>query len=227
MPNTGFREIAEHLRRLIASNDEGWSAGAALPSESQLSTEWGVARGTIRRALGLLEADNLIEVIPGRGRFVRSKSGTSNRHPGTRIEAAAAALKQEIASRGLSGRLDSEERLATRFGVSSGTMRQALLRLAGEEVVTAVHGRGWFVRDAGQALTRTDEVANRLRAAIKSGALSGGSSLPGEKVLAAEYGVSRITARRALASLENEGLLLKEPGKGRVVASSSTADQGA
>jgi DNA-binding GntR family transcriptional regulator len=105
-------------------------------------------------------------------------------------------------------------------------MREALRRLADEDVVTAVHGRGWFVHQPDQALTRTDEVANKVRAAIKSGELSRGSNLPGEKALAAEYGVSRVTVRRALANLETEGWVVKERGRGRVVAISST-DKGA
>src|SRR4051812_44700034 len=107
MPNAGFQEIAEHMRSLIGTADE-WQAGAALPSESQLAAKWGVTRTTVRRALGVLEAENLIEVSPGRGRFVRARSGPTPRRAGTRLETVAAAIRDEIAAGVASDRLDSE-----------------------------------------------------------------------------------------------------------------------
>ncbi|WP_238014519.1 GntR family transcriptional regulator [Dactylosporangium sp. AC04546] len=45
--------------------------GDALPAESVLAEEFGVARMTMRAALNALEADGLIERIQGRGTFVR------------------------------------------------------------------------------------------------------------------------------------------------------------
>ena len=52
-----------------------------------------------------------------------------------------------------------------------------------------------------------------LRQAIRSGRLAAGSVLPSEKELEAEHGVSRITVRRALVELEQEGLVVR--GRGR------------
>lgn len=226
MPNAGFQEIAEHMRSLIGTAD-GWQAGAALPSENRLAAQWGVTRTTIRRALGVLEAENLIEVSPGRGRFVRAGSGATPRRAKTRLETVAAAIRAEIASGVVVDRLDSEAGLAERFGVSQGTVREALKRLSAEGVVVAVHGKGWFVNEADRALTRTEEVVERIRTAIKSGVLAEGSSLPGEIPLAAEYGVGRITVRRALAELESEGWVIKVQGRGRVVAKAIRTSEGA
>ena len=216
MPNAGYQEIAGRLRDRITNKE--WHAGAALPSEAQLSAEWGVTRTTIRRALEVLEADELVEVIPGRGRFVRSAPGDLPREPSTRLEQVAATLRSEISSGELNGRLASEAKLAERFGVAQGTARQALQRLEEDGVVTAVHGRGWFVSKAGGEHTQAAMVANKIRQEIASGNLPEDSDLPGEMALATEHGVSRVTIRRALADLEDEGLLIKKQGRGRTIA---------
>lgn len=42
--------------------------------------------------------------------------------------------------------------------------------------------------------------------------------IPSETQLCDEYGVSRVTIRRALAELENEGYVTKKPGKGTFIA---------
>ncbi len=44
-----------------------------------------------------------------------------------------------------------------------------------------------------------------------------GSMLPSEAALCAEFGVSRNTIRRAMAVLEEQGLILTIPAKGRLV----------
>jgi GntR family transcriptional regulator len=42
-----------------------------LPSETQLQQEYGVSRGTIRRALAVLRDEDLIVTIAGRGTLVK------------------------------------------------------------------------------------------------------------------------------------------------------------
>ncbi len=57
-----------------------------------------------------------------------------------------------------------------------------------------------------------------LRGQIEDGTLADGTWLQGEEQLARQYGVSRITARRALAELAAEGLVSRGRGRGtRVV----------
>ena len=48
-------------------------SGGLLPSEVDLHRELGVSLGTLRKALGVLEAEQLIVREPGRGTFVRSR----------------------------------------------------------------------------------------------------------------------------------------------------------
>lgn len=47
--------------------------GGLLPSEMDLHRELGVSLGTMRKALGVLEAEHLIVREPGRGTFVRGR----------------------------------------------------------------------------------------------------------------------------------------------------------
>ncbi|WP_052402812.1 GntR family transcriptional regulator [Muricoccus aerilatus] len=61
-------------------------------------------------------------------------------------------------------------------------------------------------------------VLDGLRAEIRAGALPVGSALPSEKELGAQYGVSRITVRRAMDALAQEGLIARSPGRPARVA---------
>ncbi|MFG1961486.1 GntR family transcriptional regulator [Nonomuraea sp. NPDC049028] len=67
------------------------------------------------------------------------------------------------------------------------------------------------------------QIADRLREWIRLGDFGPGSVLPSEAELCRTFGVARNTARRALAVLEDEGLLVTVPSKGRVVSGESMA----
>ncbi|WP_426958647.1 GntR family transcriptional regulator [Muricoccus radiodurans] len=56
-----------------------------------------------------------------------------------------------------------------------------------------------------------------LRDRIGCGAIPAGTRLPGEPDLAAEHGVARVTVRRALDQLAQEGLVERRPGVGTFV----------
>lgn len=64
------------------------------------------------------------------------------------------------------------------------------------------------------------QLENLLRRQIENGDLRPGDRLPSEPDLAQKYGISRMTARRALDSLVAEGLLERHAGKGTFVARS-------
>lgn len=57
-----------------------------------------------------------------------------------------------------------------------------------------------------------------LRKKITSGGYSPDVPLPSEDALAEEYEVSRITVRQALSSLEKDGLVIRQRGKGTFVS---------
>jgi GntR family transcriptional regulator len=65
-----YRQIADHLRRGIL--DGTYPAGQPLPSEEVLAKQFGVTRPTVRQGIAELRAAGLVEVMMGRGMFVRS-----------------------------------------------------------------------------------------------------------------------------------------------------------
>jgi multiple sugar transport system substrate-binding protein len=64
---------------------------------------------------------------------------------------------------------------------------------------------------------RFGALRSELRSAIISGELRAGDCLPSEHTLAARYGLSRTSVRRALAELVQEGLVEKQAGRGTFV----------
>lgn len=62
-----------------------------------------------------------------------------------------------------------------------------------------------------------EQLMQHIRTAIVTGQYEEGSQLPPENELCELYGVSRITARRAVLELVNEGLLERRQGKGTFV----------
>ncbi|PCE31545.1 GntR family transcriptional regulator [Burkholderia ubonensis] len=61
------------------------------------------------------------------------------------------------------------------------------------------------------------QLARNLASAIHDGAWQAGEALPSERVLSASVGVSRITARRALALLVEQGLVTRARGAGTFI----------
>lgn len=73
----------------------------------------------------------------------------------------------------------------------------------------------------------SDQVAERLMAMIADGSLAPGQRLPGERQLAEQMGVSRVSVRAALQRLKTQGFLAAVQGGGtRVISSETTMDPG-
>jgi DNA-binding GntR family transcriptional regulator len=62
-----------------------------------------------------------------------------------------------------------------------------------------------------------EQVADDIRADIRSGELAPGARLPADVTLAEIYGVARVTIRRAVLELRREGLLVVLIGRGTYV----------
>ena len=62
------------------------------------------------------------------------------------------------------------------------------------------------------------QLMQRLRGEIGAGAYAAGARIPSEQELTERYGVSRVTVRKALAELTQDGLLVRRQGKGTFVA---------
>lgn len=65
--------------------------------------------------------------------------------------------------------------------------------------------------------TKSHRIFLLLKDAIVSGRLHPGCKLPGEIKLAEQYGVSRVTVRRAMEGLREAGMVERRPGLGTVV----------
>ena len=61
------------------------------------------------------------------------------------------------------------------------------------------------------------QVQKDLVSKIQTGTYSAGKKLPNELELAKQYGVGRITIRRAISELSSQGILVKKQGKGTFV----------
>jgi DNA-binding GntR family transcriptional regulator len=138
-----YARIADVLR-------ERWrdaEPGTPIPSETELATEFGVVRNTVRRALAELEREKLIATLAGRGRMVRRLDGSTVAN----YRQIAADLQRRIADGELAPgqRVPSESELMTRYGVSRGTARQGLAVVEAAGLVTAIHGKGRFVNESG------------------------------------------------------------------------------
>jgi GntR family transcriptional regulator len=69
------------------------------------------------------------------------------------------------------------------------------------------------------------QIENFIREEIATGKYDDGSFLPREEKLANKFGVSRNTVRQGIASLVNEGVLKRTPGKGTVLAERTITTQ--
>ncbi|WP_263721106.1 GntR family transcriptional regulator [Defluviimonas sp. WL0075] len=68
------------------------------------------------------------------------------------------------------------------------------------------------------ALPRFRQMVESIRSDIVAGILSEHAALPSERAMAEQYGVSRMTARRALEAIEAQGLAYSEDRRGRFVS---------
>jgi DNA-binding GntR family transcriptional regulator len=145
-----YKTITASLRQRIIRGE--FAAGALLPSEAELTAEYGVSRNTLRRALTELEEERLIAVLPGRGRVVTGpgtpRTGAQRERAEPSYRAIAADLRGRIERGELrpGDALPSEADLTTQYGVSRGTARQAFIELQAAGLIDAVQGKGRFVR---------------------------------------------------------------------------------
>jgi DNA-binding GntR family transcriptional regulator len=64
-----YRQLAGILTARIRRGD--WAPGRRIASEADLQQQYGLARNTVRRAIGLLVDDGLVQVVPQRGTYVK------------------------------------------------------------------------------------------------------------------------------------------------------------
>lgn len=68
-----YKQVEEYVTQLIV--EQRWKPGEMLPNEFQLADEFKVSQGTVRKALNILTADNILERKQGVGTFVSERTG--------------------------------------------------------------------------------------------------------------------------------------------------------
>jgi DNA-binding GntR family transcriptional regulator len=64
-----YQQLASILRQQIESGE--LASDQPLPSETSLVQEFGIARGTVRRAIEVLRDEDLVVTVQGRGTYVK------------------------------------------------------------------------------------------------------------------------------------------------------------
>jgi DNA-binding GntR family transcriptional regulator len=137
--------IADEIRSAIVAGTV--VAGARIDSEATLSERYGVARGTAREALLILDREGLTTIYQGRGRFV---AGLNT--PGAKSRAFE--IAEDLLARIRNGDLpegepiSSEADLAQGFSVGRGTVRRALAILEEKGALIRRSGKARVVADS-------------------------------------------------------------------------------
>lgn len=113
-----YRIIAKDLRARIRSGEIG--AGALLPAEDTLATEYRASRGTIRHAIAVLREQGLVRTDHGRGTYADIRRKVGSQEPDVKAQ-----TKEVPAS----------PELATIFGIPAGTLLSEERAVASEDGV--------------------------------------------------------------------------------------------
>ena len=191
-----FEQIKDRLERAIASGE--LAAHGRIPSERELSAQFGVSRMTIRQALGALVRSGALYSRSGKGTFVAERK---IEQPLQRLTS----FTEDMRARGLrpSSRLLSAERIpaqlevAHALGLPSGSqlIRVTRLRLANDEPLAI----------------EASHLPDRLFPGLLEHDLSGSLY----EILHREYGVVLSSARQAIEASaatdeERDGLAMPE-----------------
>jgi len=208
---TAYEGIAAEVRRRIETGH--YPPGSVLPSNRQLCAEFGVADGTIRRALAEVDRLGLTAGRQGRQRMVATPGEVAVR---TEYERVAHGIRQAIGEGRLArgSALPSEADLAAQYGVGRKTVRQALAELERSGEIVNRPGRRRQVPGGQEAQgTLYEKVAAQIIDEVAIGRYPKFGSVPSEESLRTTYGVSRTTIRKALAELRRQGVVTYDRGR--------------
>ncbi|GAA1953697.1 GntR family transcriptional regulator [Kitasatospora viridis] len=68
-----YQQVNSALRASILTKQPGFETGDKLPSGPELARHFGVARGTVDKALDLLRVEGMIVTRQGSGSFIRER----------------------------------------------------------------------------------------------------------------------------------------------------------
>ncbi|WP_165900583.1 GntR family transcriptional regulator [Microbispora triticiradicis] len=140
-----YKQIAEIIREQI---DQGaLEPGDAVPSETEMEAEYGIARLTARRVTRELREQGLVYTVQGEGSFV-GRPGTPRSAERTPVyQRMAMDVVEQIRSGDLlpNRRIPTEKALMKQYGVAKATARNAVNHLRKQGWVFTVPHRGTYV----------------------------------------------------------------------------------
>lgn len=176
-----YQQVAERLRAdITAGHYSGEPYQGKLPSEADLMSRYDVARDTVRRAIGRLQAEGLISAEQGRGTFIRtpalrlpsSRFSRATREPGI------GPFELACKTAGVPGwaelitveRTEAEEDVAIGLGVEPGTavVHRCRHMHAGDPDRVIQIQDGYLVEAmvAGSALASQEKIKDGIYAAL-------------------------------------------------------------
>jgi DNA-binding GntR family transcriptional regulator len=206
-------QVASILEQRIVAGT--YSPGDLAPSTRNITAEFGVAAGTARRALAMLESRGLM-VGGGQGRQRRVADGR-----GAAYATALERIRADIANGTLrpGAELPSEAELVAATGFSRYAVREALSELERTgEAVNRPGRRRQVAGGLGTSTARYEHVMAAVQEDVRQGRLVSGVRLPSEAELCERFDVSRVTVRHALAKLEEAGVFTRDAAGRRIVA---------
>jgi GntR family transcriptional regulator len=180
-----YAQVIAELQRRIENGE--YPPGSLMPSEHQLSGEFGIARPTVVRALRVLRQEGWIETQQGKGSFVRGRPALAEvaaaRRGAAELDRDESREPGELVSVGLA---KPPPRIAALLGSPKGQevlSRRRLIRNDGEasEVVT-----WWFPRDLAEGTSLADE--SQLHGGVRA-------HLARRKGVRVDHVVEQVTAR--------------------------------
>ncbi|GAA2035252.1 hypothetical protein GCM10009839_39900 [Catenulispora yoronensis] len=206
--------VAAALEQRLAQGT--YSPGDLVPSAGDLSAEFGVAVGTARRALALLDARGTT-IGGGQGRRRRFADKDQGTDLATAFDRIRAHITNGMHPSGTD--LPSEADLVAATGFSRYAVREALAELERIGVLVNRPGRRRQVAGDYEAATaRYEQIVSAIRDDVWQGRLAPGARTPTELALCERFEMSRVTVRRALAELEKMGVLVRDEAGRRIVA---------
>ena len=168
----------------------GYPPGSLLPSEHQLSAEFGTARPTVVRALRVLRQEGWIDTQQGKGSFVRGRpalaGGSTERHGKTELDRDESREPGELVSVGKSA---APSRIAALLGVGSGAELVSRRRLVRQDDGEASEILTWWLAPSLAEQTGLDRP--------EAGRRSARSVLDRAAGMRSDHGGEQATARRA------------------------------
>jgi DNA-binding GntR family transcriptional regulator len=182
-----YAQIISELQRRMESGE--YQAGSLLPSEHQLSAEFGTARPTVVRALRELRQAGWIDTQQGKGSFVRGRPAL----PGAEVRRGLAVLDRDE-SREPGELIDvaaapAPSRIAASLGVKAGAELICRRRLMRQDDGEASEIVTWWLPASLAAQTGLDK-AEPVRGGVRSLI----SRSAGVRI---DHVIEQVTARRA------------------------------